>query len=142
MNTKLLSILSVLLLSPFIFVSANTMNQDVDISFRDAYMVFKTDASCKSDLNYISKDKEIKVSLKEDSFRQSHKIQLWNLDFTTFDYNLKLTDSGGNVILKEGSFTVVPADPTLIKKTEDTQKSLNEMTREELISLLDKLLKK
>jgi hypothetical protein len=142
MNTKILSILSVLLLSPLFFVSANTMNKDIDISFKGTNMIFKTDASCRSDLSYTSKDGNVKVDLKESSFRQSHKIQLWNLDFTTFDYNLKLTDSEGNVTLKEGSFTVVPADPTLIKKTEDTQKSLNEMTREELISLLDKLLKK
>jgi hypothetical protein len=140
MKTKLLLTLSVFLLSPLLFASANPNVSD--ISFMEGNMVFKTDTSCQRELSYVSEDKTITVDLNNPSFRQSHKIQLWNLDFTTFDYNLKLTDSEGNVTLKEGSFTVVPVDPTLIKKTEDTQKSLNEMTREELISLLDKLLKK
>ncbi len=143
MKTKLLLVLLTSLLFPLFFASASALSCDVDVSFKGTNMVFKTDVSCQSDLTYVSENGDIKFNLKENSFRQSHNIQLWNLDFTTFNYNLKLSDNEGNLVKKEGSFTVVPADPSLVvKKTEESKKALSDMTREELLSYLDELLKK
>jgi len=144
MKTKLLLTLSVFLLSPLLFASANPNVSD--ISFMEGNMVFKTDTSCQRELSYVSEDKTITVDLNNPSFRQSHTIQLWNLDFTSFDYILKLTDNQGEVTIKEGNFIVIPADPTLIIEKEEgdvlnPEKPLDEMTRDELIAFLDKIMR-
>lgn len=103
MKKRFLALL-VFLLSPFMFVSANS--EVSDLHFENGYMVFQTEDCSKVDLSYVSEDGKIKFEIKEDSFRQSHRIQLWNLDFTSFKYVLKTTDAFNNKSIKEGAFTV------------------------------------
>lgn len=107
MKKRFLALL-VFLLSPFMFVSANSNVSD--LHFENEYMVFKTDDCAKVNLSYESEDGKIKFEIKEDSFRQTHRIQLWNLDFTTFNYVLKTTDALNNINIKKGDFTVSPVN--------------------------------
>jgi len=144
MKFKKLSVILGLLLLPF-FVSANGP-QILDLGFIGGDIYFNVDRACRSELSYVSSDKTISFNINDTVFRQNRNIQLWNLDFTTFNYVLKLTDNQNNVTVKEGVFTVVPADQALIDEKEEgdvltPEKPLNEMTRDELVTFLDKIMR-
>lgn len=107
MDKRILLSLAFLLL-PFMSVSANSDAGIEDVHFEDGYMVFHTDDCTKSTLSYISADGKIKVNLSDNSYSQTHRIQLWNLDFTSFNYVLTVTDAFKDSSSVNGSFTVSP----------------------------------
>jgi len=138
MKTKqILTILGLILLPVFVSAAPNLES----FGFKGTQMVFNADTACQSELTYTSFDKTITFNINDSVYRQNREVQLWNLDFTSFDYVLKLKDNQGNVTEKQGTFTVVPADPTLIRSSEDTLEALRNMTREQLIEIINNLLK-
>jgi len=138
MKMKKLGLILTLVFVP-LFVSAAPAIES--LGFEGTQMVFNASDACQSELTYTSADKTITYSINDPVYRQDRKVQLWNLDFTSFDYVLKLNDNQGNVTEKQGTFTVVPADPTLIRNSEDTLEALRNMTREQLIEIINNLLK-
>ena len=139
MKTKQIFTILGLILLP-VFVSANPNLES--FGFEGTQMVFNADTACQSELTYTSFDKTITFNINDSVYRQNREVQLWNLDFTSFDYTLKLKDNKGNVSTKEGVFTVIPADPSLVRNSEDTKEALSRMTKEQLINIANKLLNK
>ena len=143
MKTKQIVIILGFILVPFFVSAAPTLES---FGFKGTKMVFNADLACQSELTYTSFDKTITYNIKDSVYRRNREVQLWNLDFTSFDYILKLKDNKGNVSVNEGVFNVVPADPTLIIEKEEgdvlnPEKPLDEMTRDELIAFLDKIMR-
>lgn len=117
-----------------------------DFHFSGSKVVFKTSIPSQTILIYDSEDKEVHVDLTDSSYRQSHNIQLWNLQFfKRFDYTLIAKDYKGNETTQVGTFTVTPADPDLyieLMPEEEEEVPIEEMTREQLIEYLNELLNK
>jgi hypothetical protein len=117
-----------------------------DFHLSGSKMIFKTSVPSQSILIYDSEDKEVHVDLNDPVYRQSHDIQLWNLQFfTRFDYTLIVKDYQGNQVTRVGAFTVTPADPDLyieLMPKEEEEIAVEDMTREQLIEYLKELLNK
>ena len=124
-------------------VSAATIDLNVENQhFEGTNIVFYSSVPAQTEMSYVSSATGRETVLTDNVYRQTHDMVLWNLEFTTYDYVLKVNDNKGVSFEKTGTFTVTPAEPTLIIKPVEKPKTLEQMDRTELLQYIVGLLTK
>lgn len=132
-----------------IFLCSNVFASDLEIQnlhVDGVEMIFETSVPCQTTLSYESEDGEKSVELNDTVYRQSHNMQLYNLEFfTEFDYTLVVNNNKGVEETKTGTITVTPEGEGIYQKISDEEVlneeiTLEEMTRDQLLAYIVELL--